>query len=103
MKAAAFGEKNFINGFKLAGINSAVIAKEKDSEVLEQFMELASKKDLGLIILSSGVSGKLKKHLIDFISVNPLPSIVEVPSKGMKGTGLVEELTSKVMGIKKEE
>jgi V/A-type H+-transporting ATPase subunit F len=100
MKIAIVADEDTVVGFKLAGVSQGIIVKNP-LEAEKNIRELSEREDIGLIITTEQIGGKIRK-LISGMTKKGIPIIIEIPDKN--GPIKVEEdpireLVKKAVGI----
>lgn len=88
-------------GLRLAGVTAAYTAGNTQ-EVEAALGELLARKDIGLIILTSGAKGMVRdSHLLTAIDTSIMPVIITVDGYGEKEEpeDILRRLIKKVVGI----
>jgi V/A-type H+-transporting ATPase subunit F len=67
-------------GFRLAGIATREV--DSRSEALEALAAARGDKELGIILVTSRAADLMREEIALQISENPLPLVLEIPSKG---------------------
>ncbi len=100
MEIAVLGCRQTVLGFRLAGVKNTLIASQNRQELLEQFEELASRNETGLVIVDESCN-EIKQWLAWFIETHRRPMVIEVPSYKRKGEiGLLKLITKRATGVK---
>jgi vacuolar-type H+-ATPase subunit F/Vma7 len=68
-------------GFKLSGVNTMEVSTR--SEALEALRVAKATKDVGVILITDKASSYIKEEVEGHITQNPIPLILEVPSRGV--------------------
>jgi len=99
MKLFVLGQRDTVNGFKLAGVNGEIDTEISDIDA--RFNSLVNDKEYGVIFLSRRTADKLRAK-VDEIKLNqPMPVIFEVEddSSAAGGSKLLQFIKESV-GIK---
>ncbi|MGE5308991.1 MAG: V-type ATP synthase subunit F [Deltaproteobacteria bacterium] len=67
-------------GFRLAGVETRDVSSR--DEALDALSAARSDKDVGIILITSKAADLVRDEVSEHISLNPMPLILEVPSKG---------------------
>lgn len=82
MKFFCICDKDSGLGFRLAGIETRDVSSR--SEALEALRVARATKEVGIIIITDKAASYIKKEVKFQITENPIPLILEVPSRGEK-------------------
>ena len=80
MEFFCIAEKESALGFRLAGIPTREVGSA--GAAFEALEEARAGKATGIILVTSRIADMLRGVIDEHISMNPLPLILEIPSKG---------------------
>ncbi|MCC7569011.1 MAG: V-type ATP synthase subunit F [Candidatus Methanofastidiosa archaeon] len=101
MRTAVIGDEDMVTGFGLIGIKDRYVVLPDRAAAEKVFHEVTSDKNVGIIIISHGVSA-LIRDLINRTNETKkiLPVIIEVPDKGESAAfDPFEDLIKKAVGV----
>jgi len=80
MNFVCIAERESALGFRLAGIETREVSSAGDA--FDALEEARADKATGIILVTGRVADMLRGAIDEHISLNPLPLILEIPSKG---------------------
>jgi vacuolar-type H+-ATPase subunit F/Vma7 len=80
MNFFCIADKESSLGFKLSGVNTMEVSTR--SETLEALRVAKATKDVGVILITAKAAAHVKEEVAGHITQNPIPLILEVPSRG---------------------
>jgi V/A-type H+-transporting ATPase subunit F len=91
-------DKDSSLGFKLAGIETIEVAARPDA--LEALQVARANKQIGIILVTEKAASYLGDEIKAHIQTDPLPLVLEVPSRGIiKKRKSAAELLKELVGI----
>ena len=98
MKVVALGEKAFVTGFVLSGVQGEYVSSPP--EALGKIRRLLKDPDVGLIIISSEIAKPIQDDLTQIRSKRPIPLIYGVPGPGGKQEKVeYREMLKQILGV----
>ncbi len=82
MNFFCIADKDSSIGFRLAGIETRDVSSR--GEALEALKVARADKETGIIIVTNKAAAYISEEIKTYITSNPLPLILEVPSRGEK-------------------
>ncbi len=82
MKVVVLGEKAFVTGFVLSGVQGEYVSSSQ--EALAKVQKLLKEPDVGLIMISNEIAKPIQDELTQIRSKKPIPLIYGVPGPGGK-------------------
>ncbi len=82
MNFFCIADKDSSLGFRLAGIETRDVSSR--GEALEALKVARADKEAGIIIVTNKAAAYIREEIKTHITSNPLPLILEVPSRGEK-------------------
>jgi V/A-type H+/Na+-transporting ATPase subunit F len=73
-------DKESSAGFKLAGVNTREVSVRQ--EALQALNSAKADKDVGIIMVTEKAAALMREEVKNHIAGNPIPLILEVPSRG---------------------
>lgn len=97
MKIVVFGEKSFVTGFRLAGVEAKEVSWEEDStQYLDEEIEsLLEKEDVGIIVIKKENLQNLSKRVREKVQRSADPVLVTLGGGG----GRLREDIRRAIGI----
>ena len=98
MKVVAIGNRAFVAGLRLAGVDGVRTASSDDT--FKEITRLLQEKDVGLILVSDDVARDIRDRLTAIRAKKPVPLIFEVPAPGSKGERVeYRDLLKQILGV----
>jgi V/A-type H+-transporting ATPase subunit F len=99
MKFYVVGDRQTVLGFRLVGIEGTEVA-DRD-ETLAALDEAVSKRDIGIILITEGVAGRVRDEVEARLYGMGFPLVLEIPdSRGASpDRPALEEIVRKAVGI----
>lgn len=98
MKVVAIGNRAFVAGLHLAGVEGMRVSSS--DEALREIHRLLQEKDVGLILVSDDVARDIRPQLTNIRTKRPVPIIFEVPAPGSKKERLeYRDLLKQILGM----
>jgi vacuolar-type H+-ATPase subunit F/Vma7 len=82
LKVVALGEKAFVTGFVLSGVQGEYVSSPQ--EALKKIQKLVKDPDVGLIMVSNEIGKPIQDDLTQLRSKRAIPLIYGVPGPGGK-------------------
>jgi len=100
LQIVIIGEKETVTTFATLGVRGVIV--NSADEMYKELLENAKKEDIGLILLSEAFSRKIRDKINNFRLKNPIPVILEVPSRLTKEKVYFDykDIIKKSMGVK---
>jgi len=101
MRIAAIGDSDMITGFGLIGVKELYEVTPDKTEIEKVFKEVASNKEIGIIIISSLLADFVRDQIKRTNETKKIiPVIIEIPDKsGVSEHDPFEELIKKAVGV----
>ncbi len=80
MKLFVIGHEDTVLGFSLAGVEG--FATDDPSAALRKLEELAGRGDVGVVLVTAGLAGRMGERLSEMEEDYSLPIVLQVPAPG---------------------
>ncbi len=98
MKVVALGEKAFVTGFVLSGVQGEYVSSPQ--EALGRITKLLEDPDVGLIMVSSEIAKPIQDDLTQIRAKRAIPLIYGVPGPGSKQEQVeYREMLKQILGV----
>jgi V/A-type H+-transporting ATPase subunit F len=98
MRVVAFGSRDFISAFQLAGISG--VSVDIKENIFEEFNKTFQEKDIGLILVSDDISKLMKRELTEIRAKKSTPLIYELPAPGSpRETFEYRDMLRQILGV----
>ncbi len=98
MNICCIADKDSSLGFRLAGVETMEASTQK--EALEALQVYRADKQMGIILITEKVMDFLSEELKEKILENPIPLILEIPSRGqIRKKKSAAELLKELVGL----
>lgn len=98
MNVCCIADKDSALGFRLAGVDTMEASTKK--EAFEALKVFRADKKMGIILITQKVMDFLSQELKEQLEENPIPLILEIPSRGeIKKKKSAAELLKELVGL----